>query len=359
MKERWGYVLGAFALVLLLIGAASAYLRQIPVLPAAAAPIATPVASPSTPAPAAVYGAVTVYAGGVSLVTLEDEAQAQALIDWRLQEGSLAIPENEALYRAEFAAEIELISAMPGEEPVTLEAAKQLLSGDLMLLPVRCVTRTAYVERVPFETRETEDKRLMKGTRVVLQYGREGERVTVSEGVYLNGNVECCLAVQDEVTLSEPVAQEVLVGSFTVKHPEEPAAKDQGPKGPEAPKGFALALPKKGEVLFHFGIGERIIRNGIEIAAKAGDAVAVPADGVVTFAGEWGGYGFVLEIDHGEGFVTRIAPLKQCALKVGDAVKKGDPAGIVADPVDEEQEERVTLELLIDGIPYNPRQYLA
>ncbi len=358
MKQRIGYWGGAFALVLLLIAAFAANMRGLPAMPASA--MLTPEPEPTliAPTPTPVYGAVTVHVGGVPLVTLASEEEAQALLTWRLKEGSRDIPKGEQLYVAELSEKVELLSAQSGSEPVTLAEAKATISADPMLMPVRCITRTAYLERVPYKTEEKEDKRLAKGSRIVLQKGREGERLTISEGAYINGTTECCLAVKDEVTLIEPVTEQTIVGTYTVKQPEGPAGRDEGQKGPKAPEGFVLSLPVKGEIAANFGIGENVMRNGLDINAKAGKEVYVPAAGVVTYAGEWGSYGYVLEIDHGEGFVTRIAPIAQCTLKTGDQVKKDAAAGVVANPVDEEQEPRIRLELLIGGIPYNPRQYL-
>ena len=358
MKQRIGYWGGAFALVLFLLAALSANMRGLPALPAVA--ILTPEPEPAViaPTPTPVYGAVTVYVGDNPLVTLASEEEAQALLNWRLEQGGSEIPKGELLFLAEFTPNVELMSAQSGSEPITLEEAKTKISADPALMPVRCVTRTAYLEQVPYKTEEKEDKRLAKGSRIVVKKGREGERLTISEGVYINGKVECCLAVQDEVFLLEPLTEQTIIGAYTAKNPKEPAGREEGQKGPKGPEGFKLNLPVKGDITTNFGIGEDVMRNGLDISAKPGDAVRVPAAGIVTYAGEWGSYGFVLEIDHGGGFVSRIAPLAQCGQKAGDVVKKEDAAGVVAPPLDEEQEPKIRLELLIDGIPYNPRQYL-
>ena len=98
---------------------------------------------------------------------------------------------------------------------------------------------------------------------------------------------------------------------------------------------------------------------GIDLKCKVGDAISAPAAGTVVFAGKRGSYGFVLETDHGGGFVTRIAPLKECTLKIGDTVAAGASIGKVSAPEDEEDAPYLHMELLIGGIPYNPRQYLS
>ena len=47
------------------------------------------------------------------------------------------------------------------------------------------------------------------------------------------------------------------------------------------------------------------------------------AAGVVTFAGDRQGYGNLVEIDHGEGLVTRYAHAKSVEVEVGQVVQKG------------------------------------
>ena len=73
------------------------------------------------------------------------------------------------------------------------------------------------------------------------------------------------------------------------------------------------ADPMTGHTAFH---------GGIDFAGSEGSDVFSVADGVVTFAGQRTGYGNVVEINHGDGLVTRYAHARAVAVKVGDMVNK-------------------------------------
>ena len=64
--------------------------------------------------------------------------------------------------------------------------------------------------------------------------------------------------------------------------------------------------------------------EGLDFGARRMAPIVATADGEVTFVGRNGGYGRVVEIDHGHGFVTRYAHLEKTFVKRGDTVKKGD-----------------------------------
>jgi len=64
--------------------------------------------------------------------------------------------------------------------------------------------------------------------------------------------------------------------------------------------------------------------EGIDFGGHSLEPIVATADGVVSFVGRNGGYGRVVEIDHGHGFVTRYAHLQKTYVKKGQEVSKGD-----------------------------------
>lgn len=69
--------------------------------------------------------------------------------------------------------------------------------------------------------------------------------------------------------------------------------------------------------------------NGIDLAGKEGAEVIAVAAGVVTWAGERYGYGNLVEINHGNGHVTRYGHSKDILVQVGEAVRKGQAVATI------------------------------
>ncbi len=84
-----------------------------------------------------------------------------------------------------------------------------------------------------------------------------------------------------------------------------------------------------GYVSSYFGLrtdpfhGGSAWHNGIDFAGREGSDVMATAAGVVTFAGSDGAYGNLVEINHGDGLVTRYGHNKNLLVKAGDIVRKG------------------------------------
>lgn len=75
--------------------------------------------------------------------------------------------------------------------------------------------------------------------------------------------------------------------------------------------------------------GRRTMHRGVDFSARLGTPVIATADGVVTYSGVWQNYGNVVEISHGNGFVTRYAHLQRRLVSKGQRVTRGDVIGRV------------------------------
>jgi murein DD-endopeptidase MepM/ murein hydrolase activator NlpD len=69
--------------------------------------------------------------------------------------------------------------------------------------------------------------------------------------------------------------------------------------------------------------------EGIDVAAPMGAPIIAPASGTVTKVGRENGYGNVLEIDHGNGIVTRYAHCSRIDVRQGQRVTRGQPVAAV------------------------------
>lgn len=75
--------------------------------------------------------------------------------------------------------------------------------------------------------------------------------------------------------------------------------------------------------------GRTAFHKGVDFAAPEGSQVVSVAAGVVTWARDRFGYGRVVEINHGNGLVTRYAHNKKLLVSVGDTVQKGQPIALI------------------------------
>jgi len=74
-------------------------------------------------------------------------------------------------------------------------------------------------------------------------------------------------------------------------------------------------------------VREAAMHTGIDFRGDTGDPIRTTASGTVTIAGWSGGYGKMVEIDHGNGLVTRYGHLSEIDVDVGDTVRAGAIVG--------------------------------
>ncbi len=106
-----------------------------------------------------------------------------------------------------------------------------------------------------------------------------------------------------------------------------------------------------------FGRGGQF-HKGIDFDARTGDPVMTVADGVVSYSGVRGGYGNVVEVDHGNGYVTRYAHNSRNLAKVGDLVRVGDEIA-KAGSTGRSTGAHVHFEVWENGRVQNPRKFLG
>ena len=97
-----------------------------------------------------------------------------------------------------------------------------------------------------------------------------------------------------------------------------------------------VANPVPGKpVSSHYGsrmdpfVGRKAMHLGTDFRARSGSRVHAAASGTIKFAGRRGGYGNLVEIDHGNGLITRFAHLSRILVAKGDKVVRGAVVGKV------------------------------
>jgi murein DD-endopeptidase MepM/ murein hydrolase activator NlpD len=123
--------------------------------------------------------------------------------------------------------------------------------------------------------------------------------------------------------------------------------------------------PVVGEVEFTSGFGVRIdpflgrpaMHTGLDFRAAIGDPVRATANGKVVSAGWAGGYGRMVEIDHGNGLSTRYGHLSQINVRVGEPIKIGQVIGEVGS-TGRSTGPHLHYETRIDGEAVDPQKFL-
>jgi len=97
--------------------------------------------------------------------------------------------------------------------------------------------------------------------------------------------------------------------------------------------------------------------KGVDIAGPAGMPLIATAAGVVVESGKRGGYGLMVEIQHGNGLVTRYAHAMELSVKVGEVVFKGQQVGIMGS-TGRSTGPHIHYEVLKNGRQVDPDYYI-
>ena len=121
--------------------------------------------------------------------------------------------------------------------------------------------------------------------------------------------------------------------------------------------------PVRGWVTSDFSVrldpytGEKVMHEGLDVAAGLGTPVRAPADGTVVFNGIEGGYGHVLVLDHGYGLKTRYGHLSRIDVKVGEKVRRGQLVAAVGNS-GRSTGPHLHYEVRVNGVADNPRKFI-
>ena len=96
---------------------------------------------------------------------------------------------------------------------------------------------------------------------------------------------------------------------------------------------------------------------GMDIDGDRGEVVIAPANGLVSEAGWKGGYGQMIEIDHGNGLKTRYGHLSKIEVEVGESLTRGQMIAFIGS-TGRSTGPHLHYELRLNDHPINPRRFL-
>jgi len=104
--------------------------------------------------------------------------------------------------------------------------------------------------------------------------------------------------------------------------------------------------------------GKLAWHKGVDFSGKKNSPVLALASGIVTWSGEREGYGNMVEINHGDGYITRYGHNNANLVKVGDMVTKGQRVALMGD-TGRATGYHVHLEVFSNGKAVNPARYIS
>ena len=123
---------------------------------------------------------------------------------------------------------------------------------------------------------------------------------------------------------------------------------------------LSLIKPISGTITSRFGhVSSRRVskHTGLDIAASTGTKIKAAAGGTVTFSGYKGSFGYMVVINHGNGVETYYAHCSKLYVKAGQQVNQGDRIAAVGN-TGNSTGPHLHLEIRINGVAYNPQNYL-
>jgi murein DD-endopeptidase MepM/ murein hydrolase activator NlpD len=167
----------------------------------------------------------------------------------------------------------------------------------------------------------------------------------------------------------EAIARERVAAQDAIRELEEDSAaleasirQLQQQRGPGSARLAAFFWPLRGPVTSPFGFRihpifhRRLFHTGVDIAAAYGAPVRAAQDGVVLFAGWYGGYGKLVILDHGQGISTLYSHLSDILVAAREHVMRAEVIGRVGS-TGYSTGPHLLYEVRVDGRPVDPQQY--
>ena len=242
----------------------------------------------------------------------------------------------------------ELLALNPGYNINKLQIGEVLtLSASVPYLTMTVVKQERYLDDVSYNIEYTDSADLYQGDYKVTSKGEYGKADVMAKATYVNGE-ETERPILSSVTLKEPVTEYRLRGTKV-----RPTWMPTG----------SFRWPTSGRISSYFGgrkspggIGSTN-HKGIDIAVPRGTPIYAADGGTVTYSGWMSGYGYLVQIDHGNGYVTRYGHNSSLTVSVGQHVYKGQQVAR-AGSTGNSTGNHCHFEVRYNGVAKNPLNYL-
>ena len=161
------------------------------------------------------------------------------------------------------------------------------------------------------------------------------------------------LRKQEEAKLAQMKKAEETQSADLIKYNED-IIKDVGKAFVKA-KG-QMPMPARGKIIAHYGEQKvkGVVSKGIMIQTRNQAQVIAPFDGSVVFAGPFRGYGNMIIIEHGNGYLSLLAGLGSIDTEVGQMLLAGEPVGQMPN----DNDAKLYVEMRRNNKPINPLSWM-
>jgi len=220
-----------------------------------------------------------------------------------------------------------------------------LVEGDIITVPynktlltVETTRRMSFQEDYNETPNYSEDNTRNKYDNAVTTSGTTGQRYIEAEIVYNNDTeLQRKYISLGSYVLSQAEPSSISVGTLSSSNYARPLKSEQG--------------------TLKSGFLDGDLDNGVEWSVDVGTDVLASADGKVTKAGWYSNYGYMVEITHSDGSITRYGHLSEIKVSVGDSVTKGNVIALTGN-TGVATDNELLFEIIINGSYVNPLDYV-
>ncbi len=206
---------------------------------------------------------------------------------------------------------------------------------------VETIESAAYTEEIPFETEYKSSDNIYEGDTKISVKGVSGSVDVKANIIKVNG-IETERVILEEHNISQPVTQIVLKG--TKPRPKTLAY-------------GSFIKPTTGYLTSRFGYRWGRMHEGVDFGIPTGSPIKAADGGKVTYAGWKGGYGYLVIINHENGYQSYYGHNSKLKVSVGDRVYRGETISLSGN-TGNSTGPHLHFEIRKNGTPINPLNYI-
>ena len=243
-------------------------------------------------------------------------------------------------------------AAMPVIERRTVGVRRELAALDTTRRQQAIALKALSSSKTQLAQRRDALTRLENEGRLRSRELMSSARLEADRALGLGEKARDIVELMDSLEADSAVRAELAQLAGPLPRPRNPAGAVTGTAPPAAAEAEltqgAYRLPVVGRIVAGLGeVNESGVRSrGVTIAARPGGQVVAPAPGRVGFAGDYRGYGKIVIVDHGGGWVSLLTGMIALSVGVGDTLDAGAPIGRAGS-----DDSRITVELRRAGRP--------